>query len=95
MDNASPQLKLEIKKLIVEALKITDVAPEAIKDDLSLFEGGNTIQIDSVDALEVVMALQRTYKVHIDDQNVGRFIIKSVDTIAEFIAKELGKRADS
>jgi acyl carrier protein len=95
MDNASPQLKLEIKKLIVEALKITDVAAEAIKDDLSLFEGGNTIQIDSVDALEIVMALQRTYKVHIDDQNVGRFIIKSVDTIAEFIAKELGKRADS
>jgi len=95
MDNASPQLKLEIKKLIVEALKITDVAAEAIKDDLSLFEGGNTIQIDSVDALEIVMALQRTYKVHIDDQNVGRFIIKSVDTIAEFIAKELGKRAES
>jgi hypothetical protein len=37
------------------------------------------------------MALQRTYNVHIDDQNIGRFIIKSVDSIAEFVAKEKAK----
>jgi acyl carrier protein len=84
----TPQLKLEIKKLIVESLKIPDVKPEDIDDAKSLFEGENTIQIDSVDALEIVMALQRTYGVHIDDKNPGRFIIKSVDTIAEFVARE-------
>ena len=82
----TPELKLEIKKLIVDALKIQDIKPEDISDDESLFEGN--LGIDSVDALELVMALQRTYKVHIDDQNLGRFIIKSVNTIAEFVAKE-------
>lgn len=80
------ELKLEIKKLIVDTLKIRDVKPEEIPDDENLFEGN--LGIDSVDALELVMALQRTYGVHIDDQNLGRFIIKSVDTIAEFIVKE-------
>ena len=87
MGLATPELKLEIKKLILESLKIPDMPPESIRDDVSLFEGGNAIQIDSVDALEIVMALQRKYGVHIDDKNPGRFIIKSVDTMAEFVAK--------
>jgi acyl carrier protein len=88
----SKELKHEIKQMVLEALKIKDVDPDAIADEISLFEGGNAIQIDSVDALEIVMALQRTYKVHIDDQNPGRFIIKSIDTIAQFVADELAKR---
>jgi acyl carrier protein len=87
----SPELKLEIKKLILETLKISDVKPEDIADSASLFENNPALQLDSVDALEIVMALQRTYGVHIDDQNIGRFIIKSVDTIAEFVAKEKAK----
>jgi acyl carrier protein len=87
----SPELKMEIKKLILDALKISDVKPEDIDNSVSLFENNPVIQLDSVDALEIVMALQRTYGVHIDDQNIGRFIIKSVDTIAEFIAKEKAK----
>ncbi|MBD3242668.1 MAG: acyl carrier protein [Chitinivibrionales bacterium] len=85
---ATPELKHEIKELIIDALKIPDVKPEDIDDSASLFEGENSLQIDSVDALEIVMALQRKYGVRIDDQNPGRFIIRSVDTIADFVAKE-------
>jgi acyl carrier protein len=87
----SDELKLEIKKLILDALKISDVKPEDIDNGLSLFENNPVVQLDSVDALEIVMALQRTYNVHIDDQNIGRFIIRSVDSIAEFIVKEKAK----
>ncbi len=86
-EGPSTELKFEIKNLIIETLKIPDVSPEDIHDDVSLFEEDGPLQLDSVDALEVVMALQRKYGVHIDDQNLGRFIIKSVNTIAEFIAK--------
>ena len=49
--------------------------------------------IDSVDALELVVALQKKYAVRIDDQNQGRFIIKTVGTIADFIAGQLAERA--
>ncbi len=83
-----PELKLEIKKLILDSLHITDVSPEQIADHASLFEEESGLELDSVDALEIVMALQRRYGVHIDDQNLGRFIIRSVDSIAEFIARE-------
>ncbi len=75
---------------MIDTLKIPDVTPDEIGDDENLFEG--RLGIDSVDALELVMALQRNYKVHIDDQNLGRFIIKSINTIAEFIAKEQAKQ---
>ncbi len=85
-DGPTPKLKLEIKNLIIDTLKIPDVSPDDIQDDVSLFEEDGPLQLDSVDALEIVMALQRKYGVHIDDQNLGRFIIKSVNTIAEFIA---------
>ncbi len=85
------ELKREIKELIIESLKIPDVLPDDIEDNALLFEENNVLQIDSVDALEIVMALQRKYGVHIDDQNLGRFIIKSVNTIADFIAKEQAK----
>ena len=85
---ATAELKQEIKELIIDSLKIPDVKPEEIDDDASLFEGENSLQIDSVDALEIVMALQRAYGVHIDDKNPGRFIIKSVSTIADFVARE-------
>lgn len=82
-------LKMELKNLVIQTLKIPDVKPEEISDDENLFEG--RLGIDSVDALELVMALQRNYKVHIDDQNLGRFIIKSINTIADFIVKEQEK----
>jgi acyl carrier protein len=85
----SEQLKTEIKQLIIDSLKIPDVKAEQILSGASLFEEGNALQLDSVDALEIVMALQRKYGVHFDDQNISRFIIRSVDTIAEFIHKKI------
>jgi acyl carrier protein len=86
------ELKREIKALILDALKITDVNPDDIVDNISLFDDANALRIDSIDALEIVMVLQKKYGVHIDDQNLGRFIIKSIDTIAEFVCKELEKK---
>jgi acyl carrier protein len=89
----SPELKLEIKKLIIDALKITDVKPEQIDDDASLFENNPALTLDSVDALEIVMVLQRTFSVHLDDRNQSRFIIRSINSIAEFIAREQARKA--
>ncbi|HOT43716.1 MAG TPA: phosphopantetheine-binding protein [Spirochaetota bacterium] len=84
---ATEGLKKEIKILIMEALNIDDVSPEEVGDDESLFGEGNTLGLDSIDALEIVMALQEKYGVRIDDKNQSRFILKSISTIAEFIEK--------
>jgi acyl carrier protein len=77
--------KLEIKDLILEALNISDVNPEEIRNDVSLLSGENTITIDSIDVLEVVVAIQKSFDVKIQDQNHARLIVNTVDTIAEFV----------
>ena len=84
-------IKKEIKLLIMEALNIGDVKPDEVKDDDSLFGEGNALGLDSIDALEIVMALQEKYGVRIDDKNQSRFILKSITTIAEFIEKNRTK----
>lgn len=78
-------IKLDTKKLILESLNIEDVDPEEIRDDVSLLSGENTITIDSIDVLEVVVAIQKNFNVKIHDQNHARLIVNTVDTIAEFV----------
>jgi acyl carrier protein len=77
--------KLEIKKLILDTLGIADTDPGEVDDDKLLFSGDNKITLDSVDALEIIMAIQRKYQVRIADQNLARNVIRSVNSIYEFL----------
>jgi acyl carrier protein len=79
------EIKLEVKKLIIETLKFENVKPEDILDDVSFFSGENTIKIDSIDVIELVVTIQKKFSVKIDDQNLAKDIINTVNTIAEFI----------
>jgi acyl carrier protein len=87
----SPELNLEIKKMIMETLNITDVRPEDVDDDKPLFGSDNALTLDSVDAIEIIMALQRTYGIRIADQSLARNVIRSINSIAEFIVAEQEK----
>lgn len=83
--DALEEIKLEVKKLIIETLGFENVAPEDIKDDVNFFSGENTIKIDSIDVIELVVAIQKKFNVKIDDQNLAKDIINTVNTIAEFV----------
>lgn len=61
MDN----LELEIKKLIVEALKLEDLSPEDIASDEALF-GDSGLGLDSIDALELGVAIRKAFGIKID-----------------------------
>lgn len=84
-------LKLEIKNMILTTLNITDVAPELIDNEEPLFSGKNELTLDSVDALEIIMAIQRTYGIRIADQSDARYSLRSINTMAEFIVSEKNK----
>jgi acyl carrier protein len=81
-------LKLEIKKMILSTLDIQDIKPQEIDDEAPLFGGGNALVLDSVDALEIIMAIQRKFNVRVADQNQARYTVRSVNSIAEFISNE-------
>ena len=82
------EIRLEIKKLIMECLNIEDVLPEDISNEISLLSGENTVTIDSIDVLEVVVAIQKNFDVKIHDQNHARLIVDTVDTIAQFVQSQ-------
>jgi len=80
-----PETKLEIKKLILDTLNMGTINPDTIRDDIPLLSGDNVITIDSIDVIEVVIAIQKRFNVRMDDQNLARHIVNTVDTIAEFV----------
>jgi len=81
----SDELKIEVKKLIMDTLSITDVNISDIDDEKPLFGGNNGLTLDSVDAIEIIMAIQRMYGIRIADQHVAREVVRSIQSIAQFI----------
>lgn len=79
------EIKLEVKKLIIETLKFENVTPEDIIDDVSFFSGENKIKIDSIDVIELVVSIQKKFNVKIDDQNLAKDVINTVNTISGFV----------
>lgn len=94
-NTASAELKYEIKKLIMETLNIKDISPDEVLDDAPLFGEGNVMGLDSIDAIEIVTVIQRTYHLRIDDQNLSRVILQSINTVAEFIIKEQSRNGSA
>lgn len=72
-----------IKRLIVESLNLEGVRPETIKDEAPLF--GEGLGLDSVDALELVVALEKEFDIKIKSQEIGREVFSSVTTLSQFI----------
>jgi acyl carrier protein len=89
--NSLEEIKLEVKNLIIETLKFENIKPEDILDNVNFFSGGNTIKIDSIDVIELVVAIQKKFSFKIDDQNLAREIINTVNSIAEFVYSQQQK----
>ncbi|MDO8541452.1 MAG: phosphopantetheine-binding protein [Opitutaceae bacterium] len=77
-------LNARLKALIVETLKLNDVRPEDIPDDEPLF-GSPRFGLDSIDALELVVRLEKEFGVKIASSEESKSALASVGALAEFI----------
>jgi acyl carrier protein len=93
MLTATDDLKNEIKQLIMNTLGISDVDPKDVDNEKPLFGGDNALTLDSVDAIEIIMAIQRTYGVRIADQNLAREVVRSINSIAQFLTEQKGNQS--
>ncbi len=82
-------LKYELKKQIIEELNLQDIKPEDIIDDAPLF--GDGLGLDSIDALELVVLLEKYHGVKILDETVGKKVLASINSMAEYILEENSK----
>ena len=81
-------LENEIKTLIIESLELEDITVDDIKDDGPLFISG--LGLDSIDALELGMALKKKYNVDLsDNKEENKKYFYSVKTIADFIRSKV------
>lgn len=74
----------ELKEALIESLNLEDITPEEIENDAPLF-GDEGLGLDSIDALEIILILERNYGIRIANPAEGKSIFYSVRTLAEFI----------
>ncbi len=84
--NNSEELCKYLKKMIIDTLRLEEITAEEIKDDAPLFKEG--LGLDSIDALELVVAIENIFNVIIEDEDVGKRAFASVNTLARFIQEE-------
>ena len=78
------QLILELKEKMIEALNLEEMTPDDIKTDEPLF--GEGLGLDSIDALEIIVLLEKNYGIKLANPAEGKAIFKSVGTIAEYVS---------
>ena len=77
-------LKSEIKRLLIEALDLRGKTEADIDDDAALF--GEGLKLDSLDALQLAVALEERYGVEVPEGDPGKLVFASVSAIAAFVA---------
>lgn len=82
-------LILELKKEIIEALNLEDMTPEDIDDNEPLF--GIGLGLDSIDALELIVLLEKKYGIKLENPNKGKEVFRSVAIMAKFVAENRKK----
>ncbi|MFZ3138098.1 MAG: phosphopantetheine-binding protein [Thermodesulfovibrionales bacterium] len=77
------QIRKDLKEILVKELSLEDIVPENIKDDEVLF--GEGLGLDSLDAVEIVVLLQRNFGIEVSDMTKGKEIFYSIDTLSRYI----------
>lgn len=79
----------ELKEEIINVLNLEDITPEDIDENASLF--GEGLGLDSIDALELIVMLEKNYGIKLDDPSKGKEIFKSIAVMADYVAKNRKK----
>jgi len=82
-------LKEELKKQIIDVLNLEDITPEDIQDDEALFDEG--LGLDSIDALELIVLMDKEYGIKLSDPKLGKSIFQSIETMTTYISENRTK----
>jgi len=80
----SEELIVQVKQLIIDSLRIEGMNPDDIETDAPLF--GEGLGLDSIDALQLVVAMEKDYGVIVPDAETGTVVFQSVRSMAQYIA---------
>ena len=86
---AAPEIRARLKSLLVTSLNLEGVEPASIADDAPLF-GPEGLGLDSVDALELVVALEKAFDLKVDSQEIGKEAFASIASLADYVEARTG-----
>ncbi|HET6419926.1 MAG TPA: phosphopantetheine-binding protein [Geobacteraceae bacterium] len=79
------ELITQVKQLIIDSLRIEEMTPDDIETDAPLF--GEGLGLDSIDALQLVVAMEKDFGVIVPDAETGAVVFQSVRSMAGYIAE--------
>jgi len=77
------QLKPQLKEQIIEALNLEGMQPSDIEDAAPLF--GEGLGLDSIDALELIMILEKNYGIKFANKEESKAVLASINSMAEYV----------
>ncbi len=77
------EIREKLKVLLVNQLSLEDIKPEEIEDDCGLF--GEGLGLDSLDAVEIVVMLQRNFGMEVKDMEKSREVFRTIRTLADYV----------
>ncbi|MEN7973782.1 MAG: phosphopantetheine-binding protein [Verrucomicrobiota bacterium] len=77
------EIREKLKVLLVDQLSLEDIDPKDIEDDSELF--GEGLGLDSLDAVEIVVMLQRNFNIETKDMEKNREVFRTISTLADFV----------
>lgn len=79
------QIKIELKEKLIDALNLEEITADDIDSSAPLF--GDGLGLDSIDALEIILILEKSYGIRLEDPQGAKAIFYSIDTLADYISK--------
>lgn len=83
------ELTQQLKEQIIEVLNLEEMTPDEIDNDAPLF--GDGLGLDSIDALELIVLLEKNYGIKLANPSEGRAIFDSISTIADYVSQHRTK----
>lgn len=80
-------LKTQLKEMIITELKLVNVTPDQIGDDSPLFGENSDLELDSLDAVELVVMIQKNFNIEIGDRDTALKAFTSINALADFVTK--------
>ncbi len=84
----SDKLKYNLKKMIIDECEKEEITPDDIANDVEIFSDASRLGLDSIDALQISMALQKKFGIRLADPKEFRRVLTTIDNIALYINEQ-------